>query len=63
MKKSHTITYTVEVTEILSHTDTDFLLKQYPVIIAEKLKNKMNYDHITVKDYKVFEHDDEITSM
>ena len=57
MKKSHTITYTVEVTEILTNKDTEFLLKEYPVLIPEKLK-VLGCDHIIVKNYKVFEHDE-----
>ena len=57
MKKLHTITYTVEVTEIIKGTDTKFLKTEYPSIIAEKLKNKMEFDHVEVKNVKVFEHD------
>ena len=57
MKKLNTVTYTVEVTEIIKGTDTKFLKTEYPNIIAEKLKNKMEFDHVEVKNIKVFEHD------
>jgi predicted phage-related endonuclease len=58
MKKLQTITYTVEVTEIIKGgVDTKFLLTEYPDIIKEKLKNKMDFDHVEVKDFKVHEHE------
>lgn len=58
MKKLHTVTYTVEVTEIIKGgVDTKFLLTEYPDIIKEKLKNKMEFDDVHVKNIKVFEHE------
>lgn len=57
MKKLHTITYTVEVTEIIKGIDTKFLLTEYSEIIKEKLKNKMEFDDVKVKNIKVFEHE------
>lgn len=56
MKKQHTVTYTVEVTEIIKCNDTEFLMKEYADIIKEKLKNKMEFDDVQVKGLKVFEH-------
>lgn len=57
--KTHTVTYTVEVTEIIRCNDTDFLMKEYADIIAEKLRNKMEFDDVHVKELKVFEHGSE----
>lgn len=57
MIKLHTVTYTVEITEIIKGTDTKFLITEYPEIIKEKLKNKMEFDNVEVKNVKVFEHD------
>lgn len=57
MKKISTVTYTVEVTEIIKGIDTKFLLTEYPEIIKEKLKNKMEFDNVNVKNIKVFEHE------
>lgn len=57
MPELNTITYTVEVTEIIKGFDTKFLLTEYPDIIKEKLKNKMDFDHVEVKDFKVHEHE------
>jgi hypothetical protein len=57
MGKLHTVTYNIEVTEIIKGNDTKFLLTEYPEIIKEKLKNKMEFDHVHVKNIKVFEHE------
>jgi predicted phage-related endonuclease len=58
MKKLQTITYTVDITEIIKGgVDTKFLLTEYPDIIKEKLKNKMEFDDVHVKNIKVLEHE------
>ena len=58
MSKLHTVTYTVDVTQIIRGNDTGFLKAEYPQIVAEKLKNKMEFDKVDIRNVKVFEHDD-----
>ena len=58
MSKLHTVTFKVEVTQIIKGNDTKFLKTEYPSIIAEKIKSKMEFDNVQIKDVKVFEHDD-----
>ena len=58
MSKLHTVTYTVDVTQIIRGNDTGFLKTEYPQIVAEKLKSKMEFDKVDIRDVKVFEHDD-----
>ena len=53
MGKMCTITYTVEVTEVIRCNDTEFIKKEYADIIRERLKNKMEFDDVKIKGLKV----------
>ena len=56
-KIKHTIVYNVEVTEVVSGVETDFLMNDYKDIIADKIRNVMNADDVHITGYKVFRHD------
>lgn len=54
-KKEITVTYTVEVTEVFKgNLDEEFLRVDYPDIIKDRLRNKMEYDDVHINHYKVF---------
>ncbi len=56
-KIKHTIVYNVEVTEVVSGVETDFLMDEYKDIVADKIRNVMNADDVHITGYKVFRHD------
>ena len=58
-KIKHTIVYNVEVTEVVSGVETDFLMNDYKDIIADKIRNVMNADDVHITGYKVFRHDND----
>lgn len=55
MTMERTVTFTVEVTQIVKGIETEFLMTEYKGIIEEKLRNKMEFDNVQIRDYKVFE--------
>lgn len=60
-KNKITVTYkiTAEVTEIVRGVSEEFLKTEYPSIIKEKLENKMDWDNVNIKNFKIFVGDTE----
>lgn len=59
-RKEFTVTYTVDITEIMSGSELseEFMVKDYPEIISERIRNKMGFDNVgKPTDYKVFVRD------
>lgn len=56
-KIKHTIVYNVEVTEVVSGVETEFLANDYKEILKDKIRNVMNADDVHITGYKVFRHD------
>ena len=55
MTMERTVTFTVEVTQIVKDIETEFLMTEYKGVIEDKLRNKMEFDNVQIRDYKVFE--------
>ena len=54
MNNEITVTYTVDVTEVLKNIDEEFIKNDYPDIIRDKLRNKMGFDDVKIGEFKIF---------